>query len=286
MKGSKGRDEMPILLGSLIMLAAIFVYLFWGNVSIQVTKIEIEDADIPAGFQGCTICQLSDFHNAHFGDGQKHILEKLRLLEPDFIFITGDLIDSRHTDISAAMELIDGAVAIAPIYYVTGNHESRIAEYKELEQAMIKSGVIILKDETVKIKRNGDTVHLIGLNDPSFSDASGSLSQRLSTLSTQTDGYTILLSHRPEFFETYCSSGIDLVFCGHAHGGQVRLPFVGGLYAPNQGLFPKYTSGRYRSGNTEMIVSRGIGNSLAPVRINNRPEIVAVVLNGIDDKEN
>ena len=100
----------------------------------------------------------------------------------------------------------------------------------------------------------------------------------LTELLDEEDGYTILLSHRPELFEVYAENNIDLIFSGHAHGGQFRIPFVGGLIAPNQGLFPKYDAGIYEEGNTTMVVSRGIGNSIVPFRINNRPEIVLVEL--------
>lgn len=101
---------------------------------------------------------------------------------------------------------------------------------------------------------------------------------KLKALKGQTEGYTVLLSHHPELFELYAESGYNLVFCGHAHGGQIRLPFIGGIISPNQGLFPKYTAGIYRKGDTKMVVSRGLGNSAFPLRINNFPEIVKITL--------
>ena len=110
------------------------------------------------------------------------------------------------------------------------------------------------------------------------------VSTKLNTLMEQETAYAILLSHRPELFETYAACGVDLVLSGHAHGGQFRLPFIGGLIAPNQGLFPKYDAGLFTDGNTNMIVSRGIGNSIIPIRFNNRPEIVLLELRAANGK--
>ena len=133
------------------------------------------------------------------------------------------------------------------------------------------------------LERNASLVSLIGIDDPNFSNDNGSsvgismLPEDIRNL-VSTDSFTILLSHRPEYFSQYVSADFDLVFSGHAHGGQFRLPFIGGLVAPNQGLFPKYDAGLFKESNTNMIVSRGIGNSIIPLRFNNRPEIVLVEL--------
>jgi hypothetical protein len=149
-----------------------------------------------------------------------------------------------------------------------------------------EAGVIVLEDEAIPLERNGETITLLGLADPDFTvkgdmfgEVPAMVSTKLKNLIGDESGYTILLSHRPELLETYVNCGIDLVFAGHAHGGQFRLPFIGGLVAPNQGLFPKYDAGLYTDGGTSMVVSRGIGNSIIPLRFNNRPEIVLVELN-------
>lgn len=134
----------------------------------------------------------------------------------------------------------------------------------------------------IQLECNGDTLTFIGLSDPNFtsrSDVSSMVETKLNALSLDDSCYTILLSHRPELFDAYVSSGIDLIFSGHAHGGQFRLPLIGGLIAPNQGFFPKYDAGLYSEGKTNMVVSRGIGNSIIPLRFNNRPEVVLVELN-------
>ena len=157
-------------------------------------------------------------------------------------------------------------------------------EYEDLKMGLAKAGVIVLEDQKVQIKRDGESIYILGIDDPSFredylfGDAASVTSSALSELQNESDGYTILLAHRPELFETYVDAGVDLVFSGHAHGGQFRLPFIGGLVAPNQGFFPKYDAGLFSKGSTTMIVSRGVGNSVIPIRFNNRPEIILVTL--------
>ena len=145
---------------------------------------------------------------------------------------------------------------------------------------MQEAGVTVLHDSEILLERNGVFVSLIGMDDPSYAARNSdslNVDQRIKDL-TETENYTILLSHRPELFRLYCEAGIDLVLSGHAHGGQFRLPFVGGLVAPDQGFFPEYDAGKYSDGDTKMIVSRGIGNSIIPVRFNNRPEVVLIEL--------
>ena len=208
----------------------------------------------------------------------------LRDADPDMIAITGDLIDSRDTDIEIALQFVREAVKIAPCYYVTGNHEARVNEYGALKAGMEAAGVTVLEDVKTKISMEGETITLIGVNDPSyqtdylFGDSETVMNTKLEDLHTGHDGFTILLSHRPELFDTYADQDIDVILSGHAHGGQFRLPFIGGLVAPNQGLFPEYDAGICTEGNTNMLVSRGVGNSILPFRINNRPEVILIEL--------
>ena len=271
--------------GLLILLAAFSAWVYWGNTSIQTTQVRIGSKKFPASFDGFRIVQISDLHNARFGAGQSRLLGAVKEASPDLIAVTGDLIDSRRTDVEKAMELIDGAVLIAPVYYVTGNHEARTGQYAVLKRRMEEAGVSILKDEGATIRRRGDSVRLLGLEDPAFvgrektnAENAAVLDGEMKKIPVENGGYAVLLSHRPELLDVYAENGVDLVLCGHAHGGQIRLPFIGGLFAPNQGFFPKYSEGVHEKGRTKMVVSRGLGNSLAPVRINNRPELVVVTL--------
>lgn len=258
----------------LLLLAVLVVWVLWGNTAIEVNEWSIESEDLPAAFEGLRIAQVSDLHNASFGNGNARLLKLLGQTEPDLIVITGDLVDSRNTDMEVALDFAEQAREIAPCYYVSGNHESRISHWPQLRQGLIDAGVTVLEDSAVKLERDGEVLTLAGVRDPAFG---GDFAGALEYLSAG-EGYTILLSHRPELFNWYAAWDIDLIFSGHAHGGQFRIPFFGGIVAPNQGLFPEYDSGLYESGGTAMLVSRGLGNSIIPLRLNNRPEILVAVL--------
>ena len=266
------------------ILFALIAWIIWGNTALELNTYTISSSKLPQSFDGYRIAHVSDLHNAEMGKNNEKLLTMLRDADPDMIAITGDLVDSRNTDIEVALQFVREAVKIAPCYYVTGNHEARISEYDELKEAMEAAGVTVLKDAQTEISLTGEFITLIGVNDPSyqtdylFGDAKTVMNTKLEELHTEQDRFTILLSHRPELFETYVDHDLDLVLSGHAHGGQFRLPFVGGLVAPNQGFFPEYDAGLYSMNHTNMIVSRGIGNSILPFRFNNRPEVIIIEL--------
>ena len=226
------------------------------------------------------IVQISDFHNDRLL-GSK-MLEKVRSESPDIIVITGDFIDKFRTSIPYALDTAESLAEIAPVYYVPGNHESSVSSYAELKDGLIKRGIIMPGANPVT---PGCGIDLYGINDPYFVSDDKHISRtiikdQLSEITPDRNRYSILLSHRPEAFEEYVSSGFDLVFTGHAHGGQFRLPGTGGIYAPGQGLLPEYDAGEFRSGDTAMIVSRGTGKSILPLRIGNPPEIVVLDITG------
>lgn len=280
----KKKKRTIILSGVSILLIGLIVWTVWGNTALEWNTYTVMSSRLSDSFDGYRIAQVSDLHNAEMGDGNEKLLTMLREAEPDIIVITGDLVDSYHTDMDIAIYFAEKAVEIAPCYFVTGNHEARIPEYEELKAELEAAGVTILENARMELEQGGETITLLGVDDPSFQtdymtgDSASVMSGNLRELTTENDGYTILLSHRPELFDTYVKSGVDLVFSGHAHGGQFRLPFVGGLFAPNQGYFPEYDAGLFTDGNTTMIVSRGVGNSVIPIRFNNRPEIIVVTL--------
>lgn len=264
------------------LFLALALWTLWGNTALTISTFTISDSRIPAEFSGFRIIQISDLHNAEFGKNNSALLRKISEAEPDMIAITGDLVDARHTNTEIALDFVREAVQIAPVYYVTGNHEAALPQYDSLKKNLEAAGAAILENETVSLASHSGAVTLIGLSDPNFAshggDASDMIRETLNYLKTDETAYTILLSHRPELFETYVDCSINLVLSGHAHGGQFRLPFIGGLIAPNQGLFPRYDAGLYTESNTDMIVSRGLGNSIIPLRFNNRPEIILIVL--------
>ena len=278
------RKKKWILPVTAVILILLTVWIMWANTALEVNEYEIMSDKIPEAFSGFRIAQVSDLHNKDFGEGYGQLLTLLSQINPDIIVVTGDLIDSRHTDIEIALDFARQAVKLAPVYYVSGNHEARVREYEDLKMGLAEAGVVILENQKTRITQEGESITLMGIDDPSFQedylfgDSESVARQAIENLQNESDGYTVILSHRPELFDLYVETEIDLVFSGHAHGGQFRLPFIGGLVAPNQGFFPKYDAGLFSEGSTNMIVSRGVGNSIIPIRFNNRPEIVLVTL--------
>jgi len=262
---------------TLIAIAGMSViFLYWQNNDILTTKFTYANKKIPTSFDGFVIVQISDLHNMRFGKNQNILLKKIAVVSPDVIVVTGDVIDNIRTDFPVAMEFLRGAIKIAPVYYVQGNHEARIRNYDELLASMTALGVQMLENKQIKLEREGSFIELDGIIDPFFSPASDSLNK---LDFSDPSLFRILLSHRPELIKLYASKQVDLVLTGHAHGGQIRIPYLmPGLIAPDQGLFPKYTSGRYEESATTEIVSRGLGNSTFPFRVFNRPEIIVVTL--------
>ncbi len=267
-----------------VFLLTLILWIVWGNRALQLNTYSVSSETLPKAFDGYRIAHVSDLHNAEMGENNEQLLALLKEAKPDMIAMTGDLIDSRHTNVGIALQLAEKAMQIAPCYYVTGNHEARVSEYDDLKNGLTELGVTVLEDARLSLEHNSEILTIVGINDPSFktdylfgNDASVTETQ-LQKLINENDGFTVLLSHRPEQFEVYADNNVDLALSGHAHGGQFRLPFIGGLVAPNQGLFPEYDAGLYTYGSTTMIVSRGIGNSIFPFRFNNRPEVVLIEL--------
>lgn len=231
-----------------------------------------------------SIVHISDLHNKTFGLRQTRLLNKIKAIHPDIIVITGDLVDGAPHHHAAVF--LQKASSICPIYFVRGNHESIAGNFPVLKQTLSKCNVHLLVNRSVDVTKDGYTYRISGLDDPIFhikgKKYAGYIKKTLDEMldkpkSTQKRAdFQILLSHHPELFSLYSRYPFDLVLCGHAHGGQVRLPFTDGLYAPNQGILPKYTSGAHTKNNTTEIISRGLGNSSFPLRLFNFPEIVHI----------
>ncbi|MBQ9141230.1 MAG: metallophosphoesterase [Lachnospiraceae bacterium] len=260
----------------IVILVMLILFCWIQNKYLTVTYYIYETALLPENFEGFRIVQISDLHNATFGAGNGRLVSKVEALQPDMIVLTGDLVDSGHTNMKVALEFAKESVAIAPTYYITGNHENwlEVSEKEYLLTELEKLSVMCLRDEAVEISLGDSTFTLIGLNDESLMGNT----LRMVLEDTDTETLRILLAHEPQYLDNYAASGVDLVLTGHAHGGQFRLPFVGGLVAPDQGLFPEYTNGEHVKGETTMIISRGLGNSVIPLRVFNLPEIVCVDL--------
>lgn len=264
-----------------VVIVLLIFWIGWTNFNITTTNIEIKNNKIPSKFDGFKIAQVSDLHNHQWED---KLIHKIRQEHPEIIAITGDLVDSSKPDFEIALEFIEEANKIAPIYYVTGNHEAWLEDYHVLKEKLEEANVNIMDDQILFIQNGKSEIRILGIQDPDFDEQmdSENIQEKIVHLKKSRrehkDYFNILLSHRPEYFEQYVNVEVDLVLTGHAHGGQVRIPFLGGLVAPNQGFFPKYTSGLYYKKNTDMVVSRGLGNSIIPIRINNTPELVIIEL--------
>lgn len=261
-------------------------FLWVQNKNIFTRKVTHQSSKIPASFDGFKITQVSDYHNTYFGRNGKHLLQAVKETNPDIILVTGDLIDRRTTNEKRGIQMLASLMEIAPCYYVTGNHEAFYKDFEGIYKKILNTGVNNASTNNFFISRGNDTIEITGIHDLRiFGDEETNpniynkydemLDDRLNHVG---DYFTILLAHRPEQFSRYSKYPVDLIFSGHAHGGQIRLPIVKGLYAPDQGVLPKFTEGIHKQNNSALIISRGLGNSRFPWRVFNRPEIVSVTL--------
>ena len=281
----------------LLIVIALLLFCSYQNRHLETTYYTYKAEQLGADLEGYRIVQISDLHNVKFGKNNQKLVDRIRECEPDMIVLTGDLVDSNHTNVDRAVQFVDEIVKICPVYYVTGNHEYWLekSEYDELMDGLVSAGVVILDNQVVEISRGDAKFRLVGLDDRSLADGTleallsdesirnNQAEQKEETADNEDSGekeLTVVLAHEPQYLARYAGTGVDLVLSGHAHGGQFRLPFVGGIVAPDQGFLPEYTAGEYYMNGTEMIVSRGLGNSVFPVRLFNYPEIVCVDLVG------
>jgi uncharacterized protein len=240
-----------------------------------VSNHTIQSPEVPTSFDGYRIVQVSDLHDATFGENQQRLVKKIQQTKPDTIVITGDIIDSNRYNLQNSLDLIDQIVKIADVYYVTGNHEVATNDVDRIKEKLSDRGVRVLSNETLKLERAGEAISLTGIEDPLMGEVA---SRMIADSRVPSDAFTVLLAHRPEDFQAYVDAGIDVTFSGHAHGGQFRIPGMGGLVAPGQGYFPKYTAGIHEQNQSKLVVSRGLGNSIIPMRLFNLPDIVVVTL--------
>lgn len=267
------------ILQILLIFVLIIFFLYLDNNYIVIRKININSKRVPLEFNKFKIVQISDLHSKSFGKNQYILINKVKKQKPDLIVLTGDMVDKRRYDEKPLLDLVKELVKVAPTYYVTGNHEIWSGNFNELEKKLSFMGVRVLRNEVEEIKNGESRIYIMGLDYPHGNNSDEKeVKNNLMNLyrNIEEDKFKILLSHRPDLVEIYAAFHLDLVFSGHAHGGQIRFPFVGGLIAPHQGFFPKYTSGLYKKSDTQMVVSRGLGNSQFPFRVFNFPEIITV----------
>lgn len=267
-----------IALGAFALLC-VAALAYWNN-AVRTVRYTYENKKLPRSFDGFKIAHVSDFHNKYYGKGAKRLVRRIANESPDIIVISGDMIQSRR--MQNALALVDALVSVAPVYYVSGNHERYVEEYPEFKEKMSAMGVHILEDESVALTHGDGEIALCGAVDPRFymrrsEESSERFYEHIKDLRVE-GKFNLLLSHRPEFMSAYVKAGFDLVLSGHAHAGQVRFPFVGAVFTPGEKFRPRYIVGRYDECSTTMIVSGGLGSSSIIPRVLNRPQLLIETL--------
>ena len=263
---------------NLLVLIVLFgLFLCWDNSSIETDEVTFSSLALPAGFDGCRIVHLSDLHGKYFGKDNERLYAAVRAARPEYIFVTGDLVDRKTENPNAYAAEVGAALsAIAPTYYVTGNHE-----WGHGTAAVRESGVTVLSNEFTYLARNGDTIVLAGIDDPNgYADQETPQELAQEVYAACGDPFWMLLAHRNDrFAREYSLLGADLTLSGHGHGGIWRIPFVGGVFGTQRNLFPTHTAGFYSDNGASVFVSRGLGNSPKIIpRIFNRPQVAVITL--------
>lgn len=271
------RRKTAVLLVLTALLAAGF--LLWGNCSLQTTETALVSPALPPAFDGLRIVELADLHGRVFGRGSRRLLAAVRRAEPDLICIDGDLFDE-HTDLAMLPPLLRGLCAIAPVYYVTGNHEWRVPGLRGILAQMRACGVTVLQDDWRVLRRGEDALIVAGTDDPCGPAERKTAAELIADIRAEAGeaAFLLLLTHRNDQLPQWSALGVQAVLAGHCHGGVVRLPFVGGLFGTDRRLFPAWDAGLYRQGETALYVSRGLGYTNVHFRLFNRPEVAVIVL--------
>lgn len=279
------------LLIILIIVIIIILSSIIDSIFVKISNFKIESSKIPKSFDGYKILQISDLHSKEFGEKNKRLIKKIENVNPDIIVMTGDMINMTDDNYDVFYNLANELAKKYKIYYVVGNHEQNLKEekLKKITDYLQSINITVLDNQKIEINKNNEKINIYGLwynlkyykdvNNKYTKDIYFGQDQIKQILGEKEDGYTILLTHNPIYFDTYATWGADLTLAGHIHGGMIRLPFIGGLLSPERELFPKYDSGLYNLDDSKMIVNRGLGNGEVPIRIFNIPEISVITLN-------
>lgn len=269
------------LLLLLVLAVAGAAFFRWEQTGLQPEEIVVSAPRLPASFDGLRVSVVSDVHSAQFGMDSQTLLEAVAAQNPDLIAITGDIVDRYHPDFDMIEPLARGLAAIAPAYYVTGNHEWAFgsAVVKELKRTLTDCGVTVLSNEYLTLERDGQVLVLAGIDDPNGYADQKTLAELMNEVrGALGDPFVLLLAHRNTDYPLYDQCGVDVTLCGHGHGGIIRLPFTDGLLSTDRTLFPDHTAGLYQLEGGQLVVSRGLGNSGPSFRLFNRPHLPVVVL--------
>lgn len=275
------RKQKRRLLAAVLLLAVVLGALWWGNTSIETEQFTFTSAALPEGFDGFRAAVLTDLHGAAFGKNNEKLLSAVAEQAPDAIFLVGDLVDENTEDAALYAASLGAALsAVAPTYYVTGNHEwaCGMEAVEKIKQSLTDGGVTVLSNEFVCIECNGDTVVLAGVDDPNgYADQKSPEALATEVYAACGDPYWVLLAHRNDRFEAqYSLLGADLTVSGHGHGGCIRLPLTDGLLGTQHDLFPSHTAGFYENNGARQFVSRGLGNIGMTFRVFNRPQVAVI----------
>lgn len=258
---------------------------------IQISSFNLESSKIPKSFDGYKIVHISDLHSKEFGKDNKPLIEKITQEKPNIVVLTGDMVSANETDYTVFFSLVSELTQKYKVYFIPGNHEQALnpKEKSEIITYLEDRGVDVLDNEVAIIKSGDEEINLYGLwysnkyyseNDEYILDE-----ELISELigNADTDSYNILLSHNPRYFLTYVQWGADLTLSGHVHGGMVRIPFVGAVFSPDEGFFPKYDAGLYtEESGKSIVVSRGLGSGSRGFRLFNRPDLVVITLHSVE----
>ena len=277
-KKHRGRGCLTALIILALIAAAAAFLIKDSRDDLEISRYEVKSQKLPESFDGFKIVQLSDLHGAEFGEDGMELVEKVKELEPDMIALTGDFVTDEG-DLAAVEKLAARLTELCPVYFISGNHEFGSGLAVKVRNILERAGVKYLSNEYLTISRGEDEILLGGVEDPlAYADmlSPDELAQKMNDAAP--DAFKILLGHRNYWMTEYPELPVDLIFCGHAHGGLIRIPGVGGLIGTDRRLFPDFDAGEYNNGRYTLIVSRGLGNSVSIPRIFNRPEIVCVEL--------
>lgn len=279
---AKRRPRHRALIVIAAIAAAIAAILFFGlRTDLQVSRYTLSFSSLPAQFDGCRIALITDLHSERFGDGQSELLNALADAKPDIVVLAGDIIDSVKLDFAPVEELCAGLEGCT-VYAVYGNHEAALSysDARRLRKLYSDAGVELLIDETVLYERGGESIAVTGMDDPYYygQHLAAYLENHPIELAPAEGVFNLLIAHRADAFPALRGLGFDLVLSGHLHGGQIRLPIIGGLLSQSREWFPKYSAGKYSESGTTMIVGRGLGNPISIPRVFNRPELVIITL--------
>lgn len=277
-KKHRGRGCLTALIILALIAAAAAFLIKDSQEDLEISRYEVASQKLPESFDGFKIVQLSDLHGAEFGEDGMELVDKVGSLEPDMIALTGDFVTDEG-DLAAVEKLAARLVKLCPVYFISGNHEFGSGLAIKVRNILERAGVKYLSNEYLTINRGDDEILLGGVEDPlAYADmlSPDELAQKMNDAAP--DAFKILLGHRNYWMTEYPELPVDLIFCGHAHGGLIRIPGVGGLIGTDRRLFPDFDAGQFNNDRYTLIVSRGLGNSVPIPRIFNRPEIVCVEL--------